>query len=230
MPHAYLAFEGEQHGFRKSETVISCLEAELSFYAAGVRLRAGRRHGAGGDRQVGPLPSTGTLRLEPRPRIGREECSEEHDLGDDEKQHPEELGLDPRGDVGGPAGRDVVVVAPWPAATDADSIRPPLLAHDVLDGLARGGLHPPDQVGAQPAGAGLGEGRDDDVIGTVELEGVLDRRVGSGWTTWPTASSPAASSSLQRMCQPLGASSRRRRLRRLGAITMKRRGSSAPCA
>ena len=33
VPHAYLAFEGEQHGFRKSETVISCLEAELSFYA-----------------------------------------------------------------------------------------------------------------------------------------------------------------------------------------------------
>jgi dipeptidyl aminopeptidase/acylaminoacyl peptidase len=31
--HAYLAFEGEQHGFRKAETVIRCLEAELSFYA-----------------------------------------------------------------------------------------------------------------------------------------------------------------------------------------------------
>ena len=33
VPHAYLAFEGEQHGFRRSETVIRCLEAELSFYA-----------------------------------------------------------------------------------------------------------------------------------------------------------------------------------------------------
>lgn len=33
VPHAYLAFEGEQHGFRKAETVIRCLEAELSFYA-----------------------------------------------------------------------------------------------------------------------------------------------------------------------------------------------------
>jgi dipeptidyl aminopeptidase/acylaminoacyl peptidase len=30
--HAYLAFEGESHGFRKAETVIACLEAELSFY------------------------------------------------------------------------------------------------------------------------------------------------------------------------------------------------------
>ncbi|HEV7657366.1 MAG TPA: prolyl oligopeptidase family serine peptidase [Mycobacteriales bacterium] len=32
IPHAYLAFEGEQHGFRKQETVIAALEAELSFY------------------------------------------------------------------------------------------------------------------------------------------------------------------------------------------------------
>jgi dipeptidyl aminopeptidase/acylaminoacyl peptidase len=32
IPHAYLAFEGEQHGFRRQETVIAALEAELSFY------------------------------------------------------------------------------------------------------------------------------------------------------------------------------------------------------
>jgi dipeptidyl aminopeptidase/acylaminoacyl peptidase len=32
IPHAYLAFEGEQHGFRKAETEIRCLEAELYFY------------------------------------------------------------------------------------------------------------------------------------------------------------------------------------------------------
>ncbi len=32
VPHAYLAFEGEQHGFRRSETAIRCLEAELYFY------------------------------------------------------------------------------------------------------------------------------------------------------------------------------------------------------
>ncbi|MCT2581702.1 prolyl oligopeptidase family serine peptidase [Actinophytocola gossypii] len=31
-PHAYLTFEGEQHGFRKAETVRAALEAELSFY------------------------------------------------------------------------------------------------------------------------------------------------------------------------------------------------------
>jgi dipeptidyl aminopeptidase/acylaminoacyl peptidase len=32
LPYAYLAFEGEQHGFRRKETVIAALEAELSFY------------------------------------------------------------------------------------------------------------------------------------------------------------------------------------------------------
>jgi len=32
IPHAYLAFEGEQHGFRKAETNIRCYEAELYFY------------------------------------------------------------------------------------------------------------------------------------------------------------------------------------------------------
>jgi dipeptidyl aminopeptidase/acylaminoacyl peptidase len=30
--HAYLAFEGESHGFRKADTIIAALEAELSFY------------------------------------------------------------------------------------------------------------------------------------------------------------------------------------------------------
>jgi len=32
VPHAYLAFEGEAHGFRRSETEIRCFEAELYFY------------------------------------------------------------------------------------------------------------------------------------------------------------------------------------------------------
>ncbi|MFN8163331.1 MAG: S9 family peptidase [Solirubrobacterales bacterium] len=32
VPHAYLAFEGEQHGFRRAETEVRCLEAELYFY------------------------------------------------------------------------------------------------------------------------------------------------------------------------------------------------------
>ncbi len=32
VPHAYLAFAGEAHGFRRSETAIRCLEAELFFY------------------------------------------------------------------------------------------------------------------------------------------------------------------------------------------------------
>ncbi len=32
IPHTYLAFEDEQHGFRRAETEIRCLEAELYFY------------------------------------------------------------------------------------------------------------------------------------------------------------------------------------------------------
>jgi dipeptidyl aminopeptidase/acylaminoacyl peptidase len=33
LPVAYLAFEGEQHGFRKAETIRRTLEAELYFYS-----------------------------------------------------------------------------------------------------------------------------------------------------------------------------------------------------
>jgi dipeptidyl aminopeptidase/acylaminoacyl peptidase len=32
IPHAYLTFEGEQHGFRRAESIQTALEAELSFY------------------------------------------------------------------------------------------------------------------------------------------------------------------------------------------------------
>ncbi|MFL6057101.1 MAG: prolyl oligopeptidase family serine peptidase [Actinoallomurus sp.] len=32
MPYAYLTFKGESHGFRRADTVIACLEAELAFY------------------------------------------------------------------------------------------------------------------------------------------------------------------------------------------------------
>ncbi|MFL5737964.1 MAG: S9 family peptidase [Actinomycetota bacterium] len=33
LPYAYLAFEGEQHGFRRQETIVRTLEAELYFYS-----------------------------------------------------------------------------------------------------------------------------------------------------------------------------------------------------
>ena len=33
IPHAYLLFEGEGHGFRQAETIVTALESELSFYA-----------------------------------------------------------------------------------------------------------------------------------------------------------------------------------------------------
>ena len=34
LPVAYLTFEGEQHGFRRADTIVRCLEAELYFYGA----------------------------------------------------------------------------------------------------------------------------------------------------------------------------------------------------
>ena len=34
LPVAYVAFAGEQHGFRKAETIVRSLEAELYFYSA----------------------------------------------------------------------------------------------------------------------------------------------------------------------------------------------------
>ena len=38
IPHAYLTFEGEGHGFRRAATMVRALEAELSLYAPGVRI------------------------------------------------------------------------------------------------------------------------------------------------------------------------------------------------
>jgi len=38
LPVAYIAFEGEQHGFRRADTIIRCLEAELYFYGAVFRI------------------------------------------------------------------------------------------------------------------------------------------------------------------------------------------------
>jgi dipeptidyl aminopeptidase/acylaminoacyl peptidase len=32
IPHAYLPFEGESHGFRRAESIMAGFEAELSFY------------------------------------------------------------------------------------------------------------------------------------------------------------------------------------------------------
>jgi len=43
LPYSYLTFEGEQHGFRRSETIENCLNAELYFYSRilGFELPAG---------------------------------------------------------------------------------------------------------------------------------------------------------------------------------------------
>ena len=47
LPVAYLAFEGEQHGFRKAETIERTLQAELLFLRPRIRFHTGGR--AAGD-------------------------------------------------------------------------------------------------------------------------------------------------------------------------------------
>ena len=54
IPHAYILFEGEGHGFRRAETIAHSLEAELSFYAQVLGFEPGD-----------PVPK---LRIEPLPR------------------------------------------------------------------------------------------------------------------------------------------------------------------
>lgn len=38
IPHAYIAFEGEGHGFRRADTMVRALESELSLYAQTFRI------------------------------------------------------------------------------------------------------------------------------------------------------------------------------------------------
>jgi dipeptidyl aminopeptidase/acylaminoacyl peptidase len=52
--HAYIAFEGEQHGFRRAETTIRCLEAELGFYGRVMGFEPARGTGPG-DGDQGPF-------------------------------------------------------------------------------------------------------------------------------------------------------------------------------
>ena len=49
LPTAYVPFEGEQHGFRRSENIKRALEAELYFYSRIFGFNASRPGGAGGD-------------------------------------------------------------------------------------------------------------------------------------------------------------------------------------
>ena len=127
-----------------------------------------RRVDAGdGDRQVHPLGRPWVVRHDPDEEVGREERSEEHDLGDDEKQHPEQLRLDPRRLVRG--RRAVVVVARGRARRRPRRIpsgpRPARGSTTTCStGFDGGGLDPLDQVRAQPARALALEGRDHDVV------------------------------------------------------------------
>jgi dipeptidyl aminopeptidase/acylaminoacyl peptidase len=53
IPFAYLAFEGEQHGFRAADTIVRVKEAELSFY--------GRVLGFGPADEIAPIHIEGLV-------------------------------------------------------------------------------------------------------------------------------------------------------------------------
>ncbi len=55
--HAYVPFEGEQHGFRMAENIRAALEGELFFYAHVFRLPGGRPSAAGANRRVDARPN-----------------------------------------------------------------------------------------------------------------------------------------------------------------------------
>lgn len=58
IPYAYLTFEGESHGFRRADTVTTCLEAELAFY--GQTLGFDPKDVPGIDLTVGQRPVVGS--------------------------------------------------------------------------------------------------------------------------------------------------------------------------
>ena len=73
VPVAYLAFAGEQHGFRKADTLITVMTAELDLWP-GVRLYAvpaGRRAGRPHDRQRGEAHPARLIAGNPSPPAAR---------------------------------------------------------------------------------------------------------------------------------------------------------------
>ena len=69
IPHAYLAFAGEGHGFRGADAIRRSLEAELSFLGRRLRLHAGRRDRAARGRRLDAwrAPAAAVRRARRRP-------------------------------------------------------------------------------------------------------------------------------------------------------------------
>ena len=93
---------------------------------------------------------------DPDEEVGREERSEEHDLRDDEEQHPEQSGRRPARTRFASRRAVVLVLVPWAIAADRSGRLHSAAScadTDVLDRLAGGAPHALDQVAAQPARA-----------------------------------------------------------------------------
>jgi len=59
IPHAYRAYEGESHGFRRSSTIIDARDSELSFYGL---VMGFERPAYPSCRSGGPVPAAGSSR------------------------------------------------------------------------------------------------------------------------------------------------------------------------
>ena len=125
------------------------------------------------------------LSHDPDEEVGREERSEEHDLGDDEKQHPEELRLDARGDVGGRRAVMFLVGGDGGRFHQAPSSLTMCSTGFPVDASTR----PMRSARSQPERVS-GKRRDHDVVRPVELERVLDRRVRVGMDDLPDGLEP----------------------------------------
>ena len=80
IPHAYLPFEGEQHGFRKAENQIRALEAELSVLRPSPRLRPRRGTRTPGHRAHSREP-VATISTSISPSIGGQAPEERGSVG-----------------------------------------------------------------------------------------------------------------------------------------------------
>ena len=137
---------------------------------------------------------------DPHEEVGREERAEDHHLGDDEKQHPEERGLDPRGAVG--LGRAVMVIVDVRGCGGHLRLRLRVRARCARRDVG-GVSHAIDELVRHPLRRALGQRRDDD-LGDVEvLHRVHHRGVRIGVADHPRGDDPGVVQRREQRLEPL---------------------------
>ena len=160
-------------------------------------------------RQLGALGGPLGAAHDPDEEVGGEEGPEDHHLGDDEKQHAEQLRLDARGAVGLRRAVAVLVVDAGVAAVrDRCGFHQASAPAGSLDSTCSTGLPPSrcellDEALLDPLRAVRGQGGDDD-LGDVEvLQGVERGGVGVGVADHAGGDDVLRVERLQQLPQPL---------------------------